>query len=248
MDKKPWVLASRSPRRALLLKEAGLVFEQMQPPYEDPPMPQANGFSPEEQAMQIAYAKAKSLMTLMPNRHLLAADTLIVLPDGSLAGTPTSVDEARELILKMVNAVHHVVTGVAIVQPLRDLQESGELSGAEESLGKRPGGAGELLGAGESLRKLPGGLGAGESLGKLPGGGVLCLADTAGVRIGLVTGSDIDRYLQTNAWQGKAGGYNLFERQQAGWPIEVIDGNDPTTVVGLPMELIKPYLGLSRFV
>ena len=43
---------------------------------------------------------------------------------------------------------------------------------------------------------------------------------------------ELDRYLSSGGWRGKAGAYNLAELE-GHWPIRV-DG-DPTTVVGLPM-------------
>lgn len=65
-------------------------------------------------------------------------------------------------------------------------------------------------------------------------------ADVALVRFGVVDDAQLDTYLATDDWQGKAGGYNLFDRQSAGWPIEVT--GDPTTVVGLPMRRLIPML------
>ena len=68
-------------------------------------------------------------------------------------------------------------------------------------------------------------------------------ADTATVRFGPISDGQLDRYLATEDWQGKAGGYNLFDRQAAGWPIEV--EGDPTAVVGLPMRRLVPMLKSS---
>lgn len=66
------------------------------------------------------------------------------------------------------------------------------------------------------------------------------LADTAIVHVGHIDTKRIKAYLDSGQWQGKAGGYNLFDRQAEGWPITV--RGDPTTVVGLPMKLLKPAL------
>ena len=66
------------------------------------------------------------------------------------------------------------------------------------------------------------------------------IADTAVVTFGSVSDQQLDEYLATDDWQGKAGGYNLFDRQSAGWPIEV--AGDPATVVGLPMVRLVPRL------
>lgn len=64
--------------------------------------------------------------------------------------------------------------------------------------------------------------------------------DAATVRFGPIGVADIKAYIVAGDWRGKAGGYNLFERLDHGWPITV-DG-DPTTVVGLPMEKLRPLL------
>lgn len=65
-------------------------------------------------------------------------------------------------------------------------------------------------------------------------------ADVATVTFGSIGDEQLDAYLATDGWWGKAGGYNLFDRQASGWPIKV-DG-DPTTVVGLPMRRLVPVL------
>ena len=65
-------------------------------------------------------------------------------------------------------------------------------------------------------------------------------ADSAGVTFGALAPEEIDRYVASGGWRGKAGGYNLYERQAEGWPITV--EGDPTTVVGLPMRLLAPAL------
>ncbi|MBX2851186.1 MAG: Maf family protein [Phycisphaeraceae bacterium] len=75
------------------------------------------------------------------------------------------------------------------------------------------------------------------------GSAVESFADAAVVRFGAVNDEQLDAYLATDGWRGKAGGYNLFDRQAAGWPIEV--EGDPTTVVGLPMRRLAGMLKAS---
>ncbi|MEM7755669.1 MAG: Maf family protein, partial [Planctomycetota bacterium] len=62
----------------------------------------------------------------------------------------------------------------------------------------------------------------------------------AHVRVGDIGREAIDRYIDSGNWQGKAGAYNLFERLDAGWPIE-FEG-DPHTIVGLPIADLLPRL------
>lgn len=59
-------------------------------------------------------------------------------------------------------------------------------------------------------------------------------ADVAEVTFGDVSDEQLDAYLATDAWQGKAGGYNLSHVRKLGWPIKVT--GDETAVMGLPMQ------------
>lgn len=64
--------------------------------------------------------------------------------------------------------------------------------------------------------------------------------DSATVRMGALSDEQIDEYVESGGWRGKAGAYNLAERLEAGWPIEYT--GDPTTIMGLPMGKLVPAL------
>lgn len=64
--------------------------------------------------------------------------------------------------------------------------------------------------------------------------------DSARVTVGHISDEQIDTYLESGLWKGKAGAYNLYERLDAGWPI-TFEG-DPTTIVGLPMQRLITLL------
>ena len=80
----------------------------------------------------------------------------------------------------------------------------------------------------------------GVALLDVPSGRRRLLVDTARVRCGPLRDEDIRRYVATEAWRGKAGGYNLEERLAAGWPLACV--GDPATVVGLPMRRLETIL------
>ena len=65
--------------------------------------------------------------------------------------------------------------------------------------------------------------------------------DGATVTVGDLDRDDVASYIESGAWSGKAGGYNLSERIEAGWPV-ACDG-DPSTVMGLPMRRVVGELG-----
>lgn len=64
--------------------------------------------------------------------------------------------------------------------------------------------------------------------------------DSARVQLGVLDDDELDRYIASGQWRGRAGGYNLQDRVAAGWPI-TCEG-DPTTVMGLPMNRLAPML------
>jgi septum formation protein len=65
-------------------------------------------------------------------------------------------------------------------------------------------------------------------------------ADAARVTMGALSDSDLENYLASGQWHGKAGGYNLLERIDAGWPLTY--QGDPTTIMGLPMNRLVDRL------
>jgi septum formation protein len=84
----------------------------------------------------------------------------------------------------------------------------------------------------------------GVALLEVPGGRRRLLVDAARVRCGPLDPEEIRTYVATDAWRGKAGGYNLEERLAAGWPLSC--EGDPATVVGLPMRRLEAILAPWR--
>jgi septum formation protein len=66
------------------------------------------------------------------------------------------------------------------------------------------------------------------------------LVDRASVWLGPLPAGTIREYVQSGRWRGKAGGYNLSEQLEAGWPIDF--RGDPTSIMGLPMARLAPIL------
>ncbi|MEL6739359.1 MAG: Maf family protein [Planctomycetota bacterium] len=64
--------------------------------------------------------------------------------------------------------------------------------------------------------------------------------DRSSVRMGELSERDLGAYLDSDEWGGKAGGYNLADRIDAGWPIE-FDG-EASSIMGLPMGLLTQRL------
>lgn len=131
----PLILASASPRRRDLLREAGLQFEVLASDEAEParePGEQARDF-----ARRAALAKAARVARRRPGRLVLAADTIVVLDDEVL-GKPRDEDEACAILARLAGRVHCVYTGVALARALPDGGVTAEGAVARTSVTFRP--------------------------------------------------------------------------------------------------------------
>jgi septum formation protein len=103
------VLASGSPRRAALLRSAGVAFRVIVPNVDEALLPGESGDRAAERL-----ARAKALAVDGGGYPVLAADTL-VLCDGAVLGKPGNDDEAVAMLTTLTNRSHEVVTGVCFV-------------------------------------------------------------------------------------------------------------------------------------
>ena len=108
------VLASSSPRRKQLLKEAGYDFETSEPTIDDSEVHMPPGITPIAFAESLAYMKARSVAAGKPGRRILAADTIVAQGD-HIAGKPANEEEAIAMLKRVSSAPHSVITGVALI-------------------------------------------------------------------------------------------------------------------------------------
>ncbi|MBM4152528.1 MAG: septum formation inhibitor Maf [Kiritimatiellaceae bacterium] len=106
---KQLILASTSPRRAELLKCAGISFEIIPPQADEKPL---RGESPIEYAVRTAREKAQSL-PVQPGRVVLGADTVVTL-NGQILGKPADVRDAHAMLRMLSGQQHDVITGVCL--------------------------------------------------------------------------------------------------------------------------------------
>ncbi|MGD9691583.1 MAG: nucleoside triphosphate pyrophosphatase [Phycisphaerales bacterium] len=112
------ILASVSPRRSLLLREAGFAHETLVPPLDDAALDPGDA-PPRRWVAALAYLKAASALRTMPRERaadavLLGADTLVV-KDGEMIGKPANADDARRILRRLSAGSHEVLTGAALV-------------------------------------------------------------------------------------------------------------------------------------
>jgi septum formation protein len=105
------ILASQSPRRAELLRNAGISFE-VHPADVDETM--LAGEEPLEYVKRLAREKAMAVLETAPaGATVLGADTTVVV-DGESLGKPMDENEARQMLARLSGRTHQVMTGVCV--------------------------------------------------------------------------------------------------------------------------------------
>lgn len=175
-----FILASRSPRRIELLREAGFAFDPVAADIDEEQFPQ--GVPPPRVAEYLAEEKARKVASLHPHAVVLGADTVVALGD-QLLGKPEDPAHARWMLGQLAGSIHDVTTGVCVM-----CWESGKtvVGHVTSTVSMRP-----------------------------------------------LSQREIDLYVASGDWRGKAGGYGIQDRD----PFVTNMGGSHTNIVGLPMEL-----------
>jgi septum formation protein len=104
------VLASSSPRRALILGALAVSFRVVPPGADETLLPEEEAGVAAE---RLARLKAGSVAASEPP-PILAADTLVVC-GRRILGKPASAEEAREMLRLLSGRTHEVVTGLCVI-------------------------------------------------------------------------------------------------------------------------------------
>ncbi len=179
------LLASASPRRQALLREAGYEFALHPADLDEDSF--LNKMLPRECARFLAVAKADQVAALHPGDVTLAADTIVAFGDLVL-GKPGSAEEARKMIRLLAGTTQVVVTAVAVACPERDLKAAATAMSA--------------------------------------------------VRMKPLTAGEVEAYVASGRWEGKAGGYGIQDED----PIVTCTRGRVDTVIGLPMKETRQLL------
>lgn len=111
--KRPIILASKSPRRSQLLRQAGFEFEvktmEVEEDYPD-------SLSAEAVAPFLAEKKALACASFLENDEeiLISADSVVIL-DGKIYGKPIDYDDAFSVLRALSGREHLVVTGICLL-------------------------------------------------------------------------------------------------------------------------------------
>ena len=118
------ILASASPRRAALLSQIGLTFEVYPSNLPEPVPP--NDVSPEVVTQQLASLKTQDVAKRYTEGIVIGADTLVSF-EKELLGKPQNDKHALQMLTKLSNKCHSVVTGVSLI----NLKENREITWSE---------------------------------------------------------------------------------------------------------------------
>lgn len=213
------ILASASPRRQELLRNAGIPFTVKPANIDETPLA---GESPCECAERLAREKALAIFRTLPQseriqNQVLGADTIVVINDAIL-GKPVDADDAFRMLRLLSGRVHKVITGVCLIQPLR--------SGQWPSRGKdEPPPAPSPQISHEILRT--------------ENQELRTASETTLVTMNELSDDEIRDYVASGEPMDKAGAYAIQGRASR-W-IPRIEG-DYSNVVGLPMALVYRIL------
>ncbi len=115
--KKRVILASTSPRRVALLRQAGIRAQGIAPNCDEKRLSRE---SPAEMVRRLAEKKARSVWDALPNpvgRVVIAADTTVVAPGGKMVlGKPRNQRHAARMLRQISGKTHEVLTGYCLIE------------------------------------------------------------------------------------------------------------------------------------
>ena len=107
------VLASASPRRQELLRNAGIAFVVQPTDIPEVPRPAE---APRAFAERMAREKALTVFRQRPDDFVLGADTIVIV-DAEILGKPRDAADAARMLRLLSGRRHQVTTGVCLVGP-----------------------------------------------------------------------------------------------------------------------------------
>lgn len=106
------ILASKSPRRAEILRAAGWEFEATVAGIDETRAPGEDALS---YVKRLAESKARAVAGTVSSGLVLGADTVVVIA-GEILGQPRDDGDARRMLQLLSGKWHEVLTGVALVR------------------------------------------------------------------------------------------------------------------------------------
>jgi len=219
------VLASASPRRQELLRQAGISFTVYPADIDETPR---EGESPRDCAERLAREKALAVWQTRPHDVVLGADTIVVVNE-TILGKPTSNEDAARMLRLLSGRVHQVITGVCLATPVAGCQLS-VASNTKAQGAPIPGSSSDPLATDNDLLAT-----GNRQLATAPA----TASETTLVTMSELSEEEIRAYVATGEPMDKAGAYAI-QGMASRW-IPRIEG-DYSNVVGLPVALVYRML------
>lgn len=106
------ILASRSPRRAEILRSVGWPFEVIVAGVDETP---TQGEAPSDYVRRLSVTKARAVAATREEGLVLGADTTVVI-DNQILGQPVNNDDALRMLKLLSGRWHEVLTAIALVR------------------------------------------------------------------------------------------------------------------------------------
>jgi len=146
------ILASASPRRADLLREAGIDVD-VQPANVDEDV--RTGEAPEIYVHRVAEAKGRAISEQAPGRYVLAADTEVIV-DRRILGKPASPEDAARMLRMLSGRSHQVMSAVCLMKDGEPVVPTEVETSVVEFAGLSPAEIAWYVSSGESMDKAGG--------------------------------------------------------------------------------------------
>jgi septum formation protein len=130
-----FILASASPRRQQLLREAGYDFVVHPADVNEDDYPAQ--IKPADLAEMLAVRKSQTVSTQFPPDVVLGADTVVAFGDRVL-GKPRDADHARQMLGLLSGTTHIVITGVCVARAATNFSASARVMSAVRMRDLRP--------------------------------------------------------------------------------------------------------------
>ena len=202
------ILASASPRRQELLRNAGIPFEVQPADIDETPL---DDEVPRECAVRLAREKALAVSRTRPREYVLGADTIVVV-DEMILGKPSDADDAARILRLLSGRTHDVITGVCLAGPVASKNDTRIAASPESTNESLTTGNRQLATAFERTA-----------------------SETTLVTMSNLSDEEIHEYVSTGEPMDKAGAYAI-QGMASRW-IPRIEG-DYSNVVGLPVALV----------
>jgi septum formation protein len=206
------ILASASPRRQELLRNAGIPFEVQPADIDETPK---DGEAPPKCAVRLAREKALAVSRVRPREYVLGADTIVVV-DEIILGKPSDAADAARMLRLLSGRTHEVITGVCLAGPVASKNDPRIVASPESTNERLTTGNRQLATAFERTA-----------------------SETTLVTMSDLSDEEIREYVSTGEPMDKAGAYAI-QGMASRW-IPRIEG-DYSNVVGLPVALVYRML------